>query len=453
MRLFLVCLTLVSSCLQHGALASPLDGDGGLSRRPILGAAAADSPAGVILTWIAPGSAAEKSGLRVGDRIVRIGARSIGTTADFAPAVRVQPVGRSVTFIVARAGVPTSVDVVMAEAPREQGAGFVTAYGALDVGGELHRTLLTHPAGVKRSAKPAVVLLIGGIGCYSVDVATDELDPYRQLAQDIARRGVASLRVEKSGVGDSQGGPCFSIDFRAESTLYESALQALLSDRDVDRSRIYLLGHSIGGLIAPSLAARHPVAGVIVAETVGRNWFEYELTNLRRQLALGGDSPEEIDAKLASKERCMHRLLVEKRDAAEIETAEPDCKLRNAYPVGAAYMQQVAAINIAGLWSSLPSLPVLAIFGTADFVVDENDLQRIVDIVNSKHPNTAEFVRLQGMEHRLAVAGSTAQAYQARVVRQIPLPYDHAFSDTVATWIQSRSPRIGGWRVRFKSVA
>jgi pimeloyl-ACP methyl ester carboxylesterase len=446
MRLSLVCVMLVSSGLQHGALAGSLDRDGGLSRRPILGAAAADSPAGVILTWIAPGSAAEKAGLKVGDRIVRIGARSIETTGDFPAAVRVQPSGRPVAFSVARGGAAITLNVVMAEAPREQGDGFATVYGALDVGGELHRTLLTRPTGARRTNKPAAVLILGGIGCYSVDVATDEHDAYRQLAQDIARRGVASLRVEKSGVGDSQGGPCFSTDFRAESTLYEAALQALLSERGVDRSRIYLLGHSIGGLIAPSLAARYPVAGVIVAEAVGRNWFEYELLNLRRQLALGGDSPVEIDAKLASKERCMHQLLIAKGDEAAIEMAEPDCKLRNAYPVGAAYMQQVAAINIASLWSSLPQLPVLAVYGTADFVADESDLQRIVDIVNSKHPNTAELTRLQGMEHRLAVAGSAAQAYQARVVRQIPLPYDHRLSDTVATWIQSRSQdaRIGG---------
>jgi hypothetical protein len=181
------------------------------------------------------------------------------------------------------------------------------------------------------------------------------------------------------------------------------------------------------------------VAGVIVAEAVGRDWFEYELLNLRRQLDLGGDSPVEVDAKLASKERCMHWLLIAKGEEADIERAEPDCKLRNAYPVGAAYMQQVAAINIASLWSALPPIPVLAIYGTADFVADENDLRRIVDIVNARHPGTAELALLQGMEHRLDVAGSTAQAYQARVVRQTPLPYDHELSNTVATWIESRS--------------
>jgi hypothetical protein len=130
---------------------------------------------------VAPGSAAEKAGLKVGDRIVRIGERSIDTTADFAPAVRVQPSGRSVAFSLVRSGAPITLDIIMAEAPREHGAGLVTAYGAVDVGGELHRTLLTRPAGATRGGKPAAVLILGGIGCYSVDVATDEHDAYRQL--------------------------------------------------------------------------------------------------------------------------------------------------------------------------------------------------------------------------------------------------------------------------------
>jgi hypothetical protein len=107
-------------------------------------------------------------------------------------------------------------------------------------------------------------------------------------------------------------------------------------------------------------------------------------------------------------------------------------------------MQQVAAINIAGLWSALPSIPVLAIYGTADFVADENDLRRIVDIVNSRHRGTAELKVLSGMEHRLDIAGSMEQAYEARVVKMTPLTYDHEFSTTVANWIQATAARTGG---------
>ena len=443
-RRFLVLGVLLSGLTSSSAIAASLDRDGGLSRRPQLGAAAVREPDGITLSVVAAGRAAEKAGLRVGDRIVRIGERRITTIADFAPAVRLQPVGKAIPFSVVRSGAPVLVKVVMPEAPREHGDGFVTLYGAITVEGVLHRSLFTLPSPEMPGKKPATVLILGGIGCYSVDVATEPDDAYRELAQDLAHSGIASLRVEKSGLGDSQGNPCFSTDFRTESAQYEAAVRALLRERRIDRSRIFLLGHSIGGLIAPELAARYPVAGVIVAEAVGRDWFEYELLNLRRQLVLAGDAPSQIDAKLASKERCMHRLLIAREDEALIESAEPDCRVRNAYPVGAPYMQQVAALNVAGLWSALPSMPVLAIYGTADFVADENDLRRIVDIVNSRHRGTAELKVLSGMEHRLDIAGSVEQAYEARVVEAMPLPYDHEFSTSVATWIQATASHTGG---------
>src|SRR6185437_1031412 len=98
----------------------------------------------------------------------------------------------------------------------------------------------------------------------------------------------------------------------------------------------------------------------------------------------------------------------------------------------------------AALWSSLPSIPVLAIYGTADFVADEKDLRRIVDIVNSRYPGSAELTVLSGTEHRLGVAGSMEQAYQARVVKATPLPYDQEFSTTVARWIQATATRAAG---------
>jgi pimeloyl-ACP methyl ester carboxylesterase len=448
-KLFGWWLLLFSGLASFFAIASALDRDGGLSRRPVLGAAAVDKPEGVTVSMVADGGAAERAGLRVGDRIVSIGGHPISTTADFAPTVRLQPVGKAILFSVVRSSTPMVVKVVMPEAPREHGDGFVTSYGAVDVEGALHRTLFTLPNFEQSGRKPATVmpaavLILGGIGCYSIDVSTDPSDSYRLLAQDLAHSGIASLRVEKSGVGDSRGGTCFNTDFRTESAQYEVALRALLTDPRIDRSRVFLLGHSIGGLMTPQLAARYPVAGVIVAEAVGRDWFEYELLNLRRQLVLGGELPSEVDAKLASKERCMHRLLIAKEDEARIESAERDCRTRNAYPVGPAYMQQVAEVNIAGLWWGLPSIPVLAIYGTADFVADESDLQRIVDIVNSRHPGSAELAVLSGMEHRLEFAGSMAQAYQARVVRPAPLGYDHEFSSTVVTWIQSMLTHKGG---------
>lgn len=72
----------------------------------------------------------------------------------------------------------------------------------------------------------------------------------------------------------------------------------------------------------------------------------------------------------------MHRLLIAKEPEADIERSEPDCEGHNAiYPVAAPYMQQVAALNVIEPWTHI-SIPVLAIYGTADDAVAPADHQR-----------------------------------------------------------------------------
>jgi dienelactone hydrolase len=80
----------------------------------------------------------------------------------------------------------------------------------------------------------------------------------------IGSQGFVTLRVEKSGVGDSQGPPCDSIGFKEELAGYQAALRILRSSSSVNPDRIFLLGISLGGVFAPLLASETKVAGISV---------------------------------------------------------------------------------------------------------------------------------------------------------------------------------------------
>jgi pimeloyl-ACP methyl ester carboxylesterase len=168
---------------------------------------------------------------------------------------------------------------------------------------------------------------------------------------------------------------------------------------------VYVVGHSIGSLIGPRLALQQPVAGLVIAEGVGVDWIEYELLNSRRQEALGGATPAEVDGALLLKELRMHRLLVEKQPREALLRDRPDCKDYIAYPTGDDYFRQLVTLNVAEPWTKL-SIPVLAIYGNADFVTAEADHRRIVDIVNAAHPGSAALDVIPGMDHYLVDAGS-----------------------------------------------
>jgi pimeloyl-ACP methyl ester carboxylesterase len=406
-----------------------------LPRRAALGAGVEDKDGGVRVNFVRPDSAAARAGLSVGDVVLAIGGETVATSAGFVARVKTEPAGKPIAVAIRRGGAELSVPVTLGPAPEEHDAHVTTLYESVRIDGTLRRTLLTVPNGV-RGRRPAV-LILGGIGCFSIDNAADGEDAYMRLAHDLGRRGIVVMRLEKSGIGDSQGAPCATVDLVSEMTSYRAALAALARDPHVDKSRVYLFGHSIGTLMAPRLAIDGGVAGVVIAEGVGRNWLEYELANLRRQLELGGETPTHIDALLAEKEICMHRLLVEKQAEADIERDMPDCKEHNAYPAPAAYLQQAAALNIAEPWEKL-ALPVLAIYGSGDFITTEEDHRRIVDIVNAHAPGRATFHLIPGMDHHLDAAGTPQEAYDLRVKRKGTAPYDTALSTVVGDWLCAR---------------
>ena len=404
-----------------------------LPRRGLLGVSAVDAVGGVRINAVIPSLPGDLAGLRADDFIISVDDAPVGTVAQFLTKLR-RPAGQHVSLGIMRDGKRRTVHALLTEAVKESDPAVDTRYDAVDVDHSLRRTLLTVPHGA--TGKHPAVLVVGGIGCFSVDIASNVQDVYMRLTHDLSRRGFVTMRLEKSGVGDSQGPPCRSVDFVSEAASYGVAFDALRNYPAVDPAHVYVVGHSIGSLIGPRLALQKPVAGLVVAEGVGVDWIEYELLNSRRQEMLGGATPAEVDHALLLKELCMHRLLVEKQPRDTVLRDRPECKDYIAYPTGDDYFRQLVTLNVVEPWTKL-SIPVLAIYGTADFVTAEADHHRIVDVVNGVHPGSAKIVVIPGMDHYLVNAG-TPQASLARSAKGSAAPYDDRFSNAVVTWLCER---------------
>ncbi|MBV9718490.1 MAG: alpha/beta fold hydrolase [Candidatus Eremiobacteraeota bacterium] len=427
MRLALLVFALVTVCF----VPAPSVG-AELPRHGLLGAVLVQNAGAVGVKAVVPGSAAASAQMQPGDVIRSVNGVPMSLANDVVQAVRKLPAGTTISVVILRNGVARTVSVTLGTPRDEKDSAVRTLYQSITVQGTLRRTLLDVPDNI--IGKRPGVLLIGGIGCFSVDVASNSEDGYLRISRDLARAGFVTMRLEKSGVGDSQGPPCHDVDFHDEYASYAIALEALRRDPKVDPAHIYLLGHSIGTIIAPQLALDHRVAGIVVSEAVGRNWFEYELMNLSRQLELGGDTPDVVDQKLRSKEYCMHRLLVARDPESEIEAADPECKIRNGiYPVAAPYMQQIAALNIIQPWTRI-SVPVLVVYGSSDYVVAPEDAERIVEVVNHGHPGLATLAEVPAMDHNLQVAATPEQFY-ADNAQGTPTRYQTKFSDVVVHWM------------------
>ncbi|HEY1682718.1 MAG TPA: aspartyl protease family protein [Candidatus Tumulicola sp.] len=408
---------------------------GPLARHALFGAAAVQKPGGVALSVVTPNGPAYAAGLRPGDIVRSMSGRSIPAPVDFYRVVHDSAAGTTLDVVYVRDGSPQHTNVVLGTANNEAFDGVTTTYDRIVVDNSLRRAILTVPSGA-RTPVPAV-LILGGIGCFSVDVATNAQDAYLHLSRDLARAGVATVRIEKSGVGDSQGPPCSQCRLRLRSARLRGGA-GLDAQQPVDRPQAHLLVWAQHRERHPPRLARDGgVAGLIVAEAVGRDWPEYEIRNLRRDLELDGSSPAEIDAALIEKASCMQMYMVQGQPERAVEATMPSCKTHDSvYPVSQGYISEVAQLNVIEPWMKL-GLPVLAIYGTSDFETEIADHQRIVDVVNTGRTGSATLVTIDGMSHFLGKAATTAVAY-ADYGKRVE-EYDSRLSDAVVGWLRERA--------------
>lgn len=118
----------------------------------------------------------------------------------------------------------------------------------------------TYPKG--GSNLPAVVL-ISGSGPNDRDCDYLEHKPFLVISDFFTKSGVAVLRFDKRGVGKSTGPyrTATSVDFARD---VEYAVAYLKNRREVNKSRIGLVGHSEGGIIAPMVAEKSEDVSYII---------------------------------------------------------------------------------------------------------------------------------------------------------------------------------------------
>ena len=119
---------------------------------------------------------------------------------------------------------------------------------------------------------PAVVL-VQGSGPQDQDETIGPNKPFADIAYGLASQNIAVLRYVKRTKqygADSKSDAPFTV--KDEVTDDAIAAVALLSKMpEIDKKRIYILGHSLGGMLAPRIAAEDPqVAGIIILAGTAR---------------------------------------------------------------------------------------------------------------------------------------------------------------------------------------
>ena len=153
---------------------------------------------------------------------------------------------------------------------------------------------LTRPAGT--GPVPAVVL-VHGSGPHDRDETVGASKPFKDLAVGLASRGIAVLRYDKRT--KVHGAKVAALrQFTVHEEVIEDvlgAVKALRAQPGIDAARIFVLGHSLGGMLVPRIATADPaIAGSIVLAGPARPLDEAIVAQTRYLAAADGTvSPEE----------------------------------------------------------------------------------------------------------------------------------------------------------------
>jgi len=123
--------------------------------------------------------------------------------------------------------------------------------------------------------------------------------PFRQIAEALASRGIAVLRADDRGIGNSKGRETLktatSADF-ADDT--RAQVDYLRKRKEIDPGRIALVGHSEGGMIAPLVASTDSrVAAIVLMAGPGKRGDEILLYQQNQVVETNPTLNEEEKAK------------------------------------------------------------------------------------------------------------------------------------------------------------
>lgn len=120
--------------------------------------------------------------------------------------------------------------------------------------------LLTLPKNA--AGKVPAVVLVHGSGGHDLDETIYDNKPFRDIAEYLSKNGIAVIRYNKRtftyGMKISQSGNNLIGGFTVWEETIEDALKAteiLKSDPRIDKNKVFILGHSLGAMLAPRIQA------------------------------------------------------------------------------------------------------------------------------------------------------------------------------------------------------
>lgn len=292
----------------------------------------------------------------------------------------------------------------------------------------------------------AAAVLITGSGPQDRDETLYGHKPFAVLADHLTRNGIAVLRLDDRGVGESGGdfGSASIADFASDA---RAAVDFLAARPEIDARSIGLIGHSEGGIVGPLAATHNPaVAYLVLLAAPGTGMAELLLSQRRMAGAMQGQDAASLTAYESALARLYEAAGKAKNRAAaraDITALLTPAQMRQLHITAAQTPAMIEEFSSDWLRDALHydaastlgalSVPILALNGSLDQQVGADVNLGAIRQATANNPKVTTL-KLDGLNHMFQSARSGAIAEYAEITQT----FAPTALDTISAWISAR---------------
>jgi alpha-beta hydrolase superfamily lysophospholipase len=271
------------------------------------------------------------------------------------------------------------------------------------------------------------VVLVQGSGPHDRDETIGPNKPFRDLAWGLASRGIAVLRYDKRTHTHSQKMASIADKVTVKEEVVDdaaAAVEVLRSAEGVDPKKVYLLGHSLGGYLAPMIGQQSPnLAGLVILAGSTRPMEDLLVEQLTYIAGLDGsvspDEQKELDKVKEQVARLKDPSLSPNTPADQLPLGAP-----------AAYWLSLRDYKPGEMANELDK-PVLVLQGERDYQVTMEDFEGWKEALSSKNATLKSYPDLNHLFME-GTGKATPQEYEKAG------HVDEEVVDDIATWLKER---------------
>lgn len=282
--------------------------------------------------------------------------------------------------------------------------------------------LFTLPTGVKH---PSIVILLHGSGPADMDgtIGMAANKPFQDIAHGLAEQGIASIRYNKR---TWQYPELFTNDSTIQDEVVDDAMAAIQYAKHsnlINPQKIYILGHSMGGMLSPYIAkVSKDVAGIIVLAGSPR---KLEDIILSQNIALINANADQ-----SQKDAIMSQLELE---IAKVKAIKPTDAPTTILGVSSSYWSSLNEINTPLICKEL-QIPMLIMQGERDFqVLADVDYKMWQELLQGR--DNVEFNLYKGLNHLFMPVNGAQEITTFQTAYDASNHVDKAVIVDIAEWI------------------